>query len=144
MRLIDKDQVAESILKRWRHLAMAPQTISFPHMELLAGDWEASIVKGTGEIRFDSTAGFEYTLSGLPDDVAYTLKQIKRQRDNSYDGLKRFRLVATAADGLEYAAGWTTPSVETGEPSWTFSGECEGLMTDDASVTASPCGGTEV
>ncbi len=144
MQSINRDQIAESVLKRWSHLATAPQTISFPYMELLAGDWEPSIVKGSGEIRFGSPTGFEYTLSGLPDDVAYTLKQLKRQRDNSYDGLKRFRLVATAADGTEYAAGWTIPSVETGEQSWTFSGECEGLMTDDVSVSASPSGGTEV
>jgi hypothetical protein len=74
MRSIDKDQIAESVLKRWRNLATAPQTISFPHMELMAGDWEPSIVKGSGEIRFGSPTGFEYTLSGLPDDVAYTLK----------------------------------------------------------------------
>jgi hypothetical protein len=140
----EKDQIVEPILKRWRHLAAAPQTISFPNMELLARGCEPSIVKGSGEIRCGSPRSFEYSLSGLPDDVAYTLKQLKRQRDDSYDGLKRFRLVATAADGTEYAAGWTIPSVEIGKPTWTFSGECDGLMTDDASVPASPTGATEV
>ena len=138
------DAVPPPVLQRWRHLATAPQTISFATMELLAGDWEPSIVKGSGEISFGSPRGFEYTLFGLPDDAAYTLKQLKRQRDNRYDGLKRFRLIGTATDGIEYTAGWTIPDIETGDTAWKFSGECEGLMTDDASVPASPTGGTEV
>jgi hypothetical protein len=78
-------------------------------MELLAGDWEPSVVKGSGEIRFNSPNSFEYTLTGMPEDIAYTLKQLQRQRDNPYDGLKRSRLVANAADGIEFSAGWTIP-----------------------------------
>ncbi len=140
----EKGKVAGSVLNRWRDLATAPQTISFPTMNLLAGDWEPPIVEGSGEIRFGSPNSFEYTLSGLPNDPAYTLSQLKRQRDDSYDGLKRFRLVATAADGTEFAAGWTIPNVETGQSGWTFRGDCDGLITDDASVPASPTGATEV
>ena len=132
------------VLDRWRHLAAAPQTITFPEMELRAGDWEPSIVRGSGEIRFNSPRSFEYTLTGLPEDIAYALRQLKRQRDNPYDGLKRFRLVATAADGTEFSAGWTIPDLKTGELAWTFSGECDGLMTDDKSVPQSPTGATEV
>jgi hypothetical protein len=132
------------VLDRWRHLAAAPQTIAFAKMELRAGDWEPSIVRGNGEIRFNSPRSFEYTLTVLPEDVAYTLRQLKRQRDNPYDGLKRFRLVATAADGTEYSAGWTIPHLTTEDVAWKFSGECDGLMTDDESVPPSPTGATEV
>lgn len=121
-----------SVLDRWRHLAVAPQSIAFPNMELLAGDWEPSIVKGSGEIRFNSPDSFEYTLTGVPEDIAYTLQQLQRQRDNPYDGLKRFRLVANAADGMEFSAGWTIPSLNTGDTAWTFTGECDGLMTNDS------------
>lgn len=132
------------ILDRWRHLAAAPQTIAFPEMELLARDWEPSIVRGSGEIRFNSTRSFEYALTGVPEDIAYTLRQLQRQRDNPYDGLNRFRLVATAPDGTEFSAGWTIPDLTTDEKAWTFSGECDGLMTDDESVPPSPTGATEV
>ena len=141
---IEMGEASGPILNRWRNLATAPQAISFPRMELLAGDWEPPIVKGSGEIRLGSPNSFDFTLSGLPNDPAYTLKQLKQQRDHCYDGLKRFRLVATSADGIEFAAGWTTPHVETGESTWTFRGDCEGLMTDDANVPASPTGVTEV
>lgn len=134
----------QSILERWRHLAVAPQTIAFPDMELRAGDWEPSIVKGSGEICFNAPRSFEYTLSGTPEDVGYALKQLERQRANPYDGLKRFRLVATAEDGTKYSAGWTIPSIQTGDTGWTFTGECEGLMTDDPTVPPSLTGGTEV
>jgi hypothetical protein len=133
-----------SVLDRWRHLAVAPQTVAFPKMELLAGDWEPSIVKGNGEISFNSPRSFEYTLTGLPEDIAYTLQQLQRQRDYPYDGLKRFRLVAHAADGTRFSAGWTIPNVKTGEMTWTFTGNCDGLMTDDATVLPSPRGATEV
>lgn len=138
------DSIIEPALKRWQHLAAAPQTITLPQMELLAGDREPPIVKGSGEIHLESPSSFEYTLSGLPEDVAYTLKQIQRQRDNRYDGLKRFRLIGTATDGTEYMAGWTIPRIETGRDAWTFSGECEGLLTDDVNVAASSSGATEV
>lgn len=133
-----------SLLDRWRTLAIAPQTIAFPRMELLAGDWEPSIVKGSGEISFSSPRSFQYTLTGIPEDIGYTLQQIQRQRDNPYDGLKRFRLVATTADGVEFSAGWTIPRLEAGDIAWTFTGDCDGLMTDDTTVLPSPRGSTEV
>jgi len=144
MSSFDKSEVAGFVLSRWGDLARAPQTISFPRMKLLAGDWEPPVVEGSGEIQFSSPDRFEYTLSGLPNDPAYTLNQLKRQRDGSYDGLKRFRLVATAADGTEFAAGWTIPNVEIGQSTWNFTGDCDGLITDDTSVPASPSGATEV
>lgn len=133
-----------SVLDRWQHLAVAPQSIAFPNMELLAGEWEPSVVRGGGEIRFNSPNSFEYTLTGVPEDIAYTLQQLQRQRDNPYDGLRRFRLVANAADGIEFSAGWTIPSLKTGDTAWTFTGECDGPMTDDATVLPSSRGATEV
>jgi len=69
----------DTALKRWQHLAAAPHKITLPQMELLAGDREPPIVKGSGEIHLESPSSFEYTLSGFPDDVTYNLKQIQRQ-----------------------------------------------------------------
>ncbi|MBZ9650334.1 hypothetical protein K9B33_22645 [Sphingobium sp. 3R8] len=135
---------SDPVLDRWRHLAGAPQTLTFSNMELLAGDHEPSIVQGRGEILLGSPRSFEYTLYGKPTDIAYTLKQMLRQRENRYDGLKRFRLIATADDGTEFAAGWTIPRVETDNEEWMFTGECEGLMIDDPTVAPSQHGATEV
>ena len=139
----DDAAAAPLTLERWQHLLAAPQTLRCPKMTLMAGDWEPPIVEGSGEIRFTTPAGFEFTLDGMPDDIGYTLRQLKRQRDNSYDGLKRFRLVAMTDDGVEYAAGWTIPDLTTGDTAWNFSGQCEGLITDDKATPVTPAGGTE-
>jgi hypothetical protein len=40
-------------------------------MECWHGDWEPSVEKGSGEIRFNSPNSFEYTLTGMPEDIAY-------------------------------------------------------------------------
>ncbi|MDB5575698.1 MAG: hypothetical protein JWR80_874 [Bradyrhizobium sp.] len=112
-------------------------------MELLAGDWEPPIVKGRGEILFVSLRRFEYTLTGMPEDPLYTDRQLQRQRDNNYDGLRRFRLRGVAADATDYMAGWTIPAVSIGPEAWTFSGTCEGLFTDDTAIAPSENGATE-
>lgn len=137
-------ETSVSVLDRWQHLAATPRIMNFPAMELMARDFEPPIVKGSGEIRFNSPRDFEFTLRGLPEDAAYALRQLRRQRENSYDGLNRFRLFATAPDGTKFVAGWTIPDVKPAGAVWTFSGDCEGLMTDDPSVPSSPTGGTEV
>jgi len=40
--------------------------------------------------------------------------------------------------------GWTIPTVAEGVESWTLTGTCDGLFTDDAAVAASATGATEV
>jgi len=101
-RRIVTECAAVFVLDRWRHLVPAPQTIACSELELMSGDWEPPIVKGTGEIRFTSLNDFAYALIGTPDDPAYCRAQLQRQRDQPYDGLKRFRLTAVAADGTSY------------------------------------------
>jgi hypothetical protein len=61
-------------------------------MRLDARDWDPSIFRGSGEIRVTTPTTFTYTLDGTPNDVGHTLHCLTPQRDNSYDGLMRFRL----------------------------------------------------
>lgn len=130
-------------LERWRHLLVAPQTLICPKMTLNSGDHEPPIVEGSGEIRFVSPAEFEFTLNGTPADISYCLRQLNRQRDNPYDGLLRFRLVVKDAAGVEYAAGWTVPELNTDGELWVFAGESNGLVTQDEATAPSLMGSTE-
>jgi hypothetical protein len=114
-------------LDRWLHFLTTPRTLSCARMELRAGDWEPPIVTGKGEMRLPNLRAFEFTLRGQPKDVSYTFEQINRQKQNPYDGLKRFRLVVWDESGIEYAAGWTIPDIDVDNNGlWIFSGEFEG------------------
>lgn len=128
-------------------MARAPQSLRFERMELKATDFEPPIVIGRGEFRCPSPSRFEYTLTGTPEDPTYVLAQIRRQRQDTYDGRLRFRLFLTDEEGRSYNGGWTIPKVREGRTNgkpWIFEGECQGLMTDDPTVAPSQGGANEV
>lgn len=132
-------------LDRWRSYLTVPKTIRFPHLELKGRDHSPPIVVGAGEVRVPSLMSFEFTLTGTPDDVGYAMNEFRRQRDNPYDGLARFRLTGTDSDGLAWTLGWTVPHIEPDHRgAWTFRGNLDGLLPhdDSPSVSGEPC--TEV
>ncbi|MES0213890.1 hypothetical protein NKL07_00130 [Mesorhizobium sp. C280B] len=113
-----------AVLDHWRHLLNTPKTLTCKKMKLLARDHEEPIIIGTGEFNIIDNTTFRYTLRGRPADAAYTFHQLKRQRENPYESLMRFRLVFWDEGGVEYAGGWTVPHVEPGSgDEWIFSGE---------------------
>lgn len=131
-----------SLLDDFSRFAEFPATHPFPRMWLMAGDHEPHLVVGSGELRIVSPTRFEYTLVGVPENPGYVIEQMRRQRDNRYDGLKRFRLVLEDADGKEYSGGWTVPRIDTGAEGWSFEGVGESLI-GDGQTEPSPSGSTE-
>lgn len=115
----------------------------FPKMRLMARDHEPDLVVGSGELRVVSANRFEFTLTGEPENPAYVFEQMRRQREDRYDGLSRFRLVLEDDDGTEYAGGWTVPSFRTGDGAWTFEGETDSFL-GGGRYEATPTGSTEV
>jgi len=97
-------------------------------MRLMARDHEPDLVVGSGELRVVANNRFEFTLIGKPESPPYVFEQMRRQREDRYDGLSRFRLVLEDDDGTEYAGGWTVPTFRTGEGGWTFEGETDSIM----------------
>lgn len=103
-------------------------------MELIAGDFEPVVVRGTGTLEAVSPSLFTYEFHGIPDDIMFAVRSFNRMRDNPYDALSRFRLIVEDESGVKFNAGWTSPSYtipgDALDP-WTFSGECDSLVTQD-------------
>ncbi|NNN18758.1 MAG: hypothetical protein HKL84_02765 [Acidimicrobiaceae bacterium] len=118
--------------------------LAFPRLELIGRDHAPPIVIGVGELRMKSPNEFSFVLRGTPTDMSYAHEEIRRQKENPYDGSARFRLVGIDRDGLEWSFGWTIPRIEIGEPSWKFEGEVDGLWPNDKSDTVSRDSTTEV
>jgi len=101
-------------------------------MELIAQDGEPIVASGPGALEAVSPTLFTYEFKGLPDDVRFALHALNRMRDNPYDGISRFRLIIEDEAGVEFNAGWTSPTFnvpsKASDP-WTFSGECDSLVT---------------
>jgi hypothetical protein len=130
-------------LDRWRFLLTTPQTLAFPHLELMGRDHAPPIVVGVGEVRLPNSTEFAFTLTGLPADIGYAFGEIVKQQRNPYDGLARFRLTGLDALGVRWSLGWTVPRVELGEQAWTFVGDTDTLMPHDQSDTVSSESSTE-
>jgi hypothetical protein len=131
-------------LDRWRPFLDYPQTINFPHLELIGHDDAPPIIVGAGEVRVISPNEFAYTVTGIPTDIPYIFKEINRQRDNPYDALARFRLTGTDAHGIAWSGGWTIPRVAHGSTNWTFTGDIDSLVTDDHTPTVASHASTEL
>jgi hypothetical protein len=116
-----------AILDRWRPFLITPKTLAFPCLELLSRDFLPPIVKGSGELRMPSLGQFEFTLTGVPENIDYAFMGILCQQRNPYDALARFRLRGTDEEGRHWSLGWTTPIVDPGTKTWTFVGETDGL-----------------
>ena len=119
-----------SALDRLTPYLHGPVTIRFPRMSLLARDNEPSLAEGEGEFEIVSEQEFRYKMTGRPVDLGHTLRALNRPRNDRYDGLHRFRLVMTDADGKDWAGAWTVPNVDFDREPWVFSGTCETLSTD--------------
>ena len=131
-------------LDRWRGFLVTPQTVQFKRLELIGRDHEPSIVVGTGEVRMTSPAVFEFTLTGIPKDIAHALATINRAEREPYNPLARCRLLGTDHDDVDWNGGWTVPRMEDGETTWTFTGEIDSLVTIDKSSTVPPQASTEL
>ncbi len=124
------EEQPKATLDRWRPFLRAPQTLAFPRLALMGRDHAPLIVEGSGEVRIPSLNRFEYTLKGIPSDIAYALRSRRRMDEDPYDGLARFRLVGTDVAGREWTFGYTKPTVEIGDvdgDEWTFAGHLDGL-----------------
>jgi hypothetical protein len=95
-------------------------------------------------VRIISPSEFTFSLRGTPADVTYAYEEIRRQQDNPYDNLARFRLVGTDSEGLDWSLGWTIPRIDIGDTSWTFDGDLDGLSPNDKSGAISRDSTTEV
>jgi hypothetical protein len=131
-----------SLLDDFSRFSAISSVHAFPKMRLMARDHEPDLVAGSGELRVVSANRFEFTLIGEPENPAYVFEQMRRQQDDRYDGLSRFRLVLEEDDGTAYAGGWTVPSFRTGDGAWTFEGETESFMGGGRSELT-PTGSTE-
>lgn len=136
----------KSILDEWQHLAAWPQTLNFPTMTLLCRDWEEPLIVGRGTVTAIDPFSFEFKIQGTPTEPRYTAQQLQRQKEDPYQPLLRFRLIATDETGREFACGWTVPEVQHNRKTneWTFSGQCDGLMFDVDDPRKDRVSGTEV
>ena len=131
-------------LDRWLHFLEVPLTLAFPKLELTGQDFSPPILLGSGEVRVPTLTSFEYTLQGLPEDIAYARAAFRRQRQNPYDELARFRLFGTDAHGMQWTLGWTVPVVQPSADRWHLSGQLQGLLPHDGSESVSGRSETEL
>jgi hypothetical protein len=118
-------------LDRWREFTVTPQTLAFPHLELIGLDHSPPIVVGSGEVRMDTLNDFRFELRGTPANIPYALAEMQRHHKDPYDPFARPRLVGTDKAGIKWDGGYTIPTVTTQKPTWTFTGALESLATDD-------------
>ncbi|MCB5943953.1 hypothetical protein [Acidocella sp. KAb 2-4] len=102
-------------------------------MTLLAADHEPPVAVGSGQLTVESLTSIRYEMHGLPSDVRHALHALNRIHGDPYDGLHRQRLQVVTEEGLSLLGGWTIPKVYVPESGgeWTFSGQIEGMMTDE-------------
>lgn len=131
-------------LDRWRPYLNTPKTIVFPRVELIGRDHAPPIVVGVGDVRMEGTSNFTFSLTGTPTDIGYAFAELRRLRENPYDGLARLRLEGVDSDGIEWAGGYTNPAVDMAGGSWKFTGEINSLSTEDRSHTVSQQASTEL
>jgi hypothetical protein len=121
-------------------------TIVCPRMELLGRDAEPIVASGPGTLKAVSPSLYVYEFKALPEDIQFALHAFSRMRDNPYDGLSRFRLIIEDEKGVEFNAGWTNPEFKIPNKtsdSWTFSGNCDSLVTQGTDGGDFPRGSTE-
>lgn len=131
-------------LDRWLHFLEVPQTLAFPKLELIGRDFSPPIVVGRGEVLVPTLTSFEYVLQGVPEDIPYAEAAFRRQQQDPYDELARFRLVGTDAHGVEWTLGWTVPDVQVNANPWHLSGHLQGLSPRDGSESVSKRSETEL
>ncbi len=118
-------------LARWvDRLSTIPSTIECPNMQIIGRDHELPLFTGPGHIYIRSRTKIEFVMHAIPRDGGEAFKRLACARDNPYELLHQFRLLATEYDGTEWACGWA--SVQLGESSakvWRLSGLLQSLMT---------------
>jgi hypothetical protein len=77
---------------------------------------------------------------GGSGDVGHTLRSLNRYRQDTYEGLNRFRLQMTDADGQEWQGGWTVPEINFSCEPWVISGTCKVLSTQVTAEDPEPAG----
>ncbi|MGH8138460.1 MAG: hypothetical protein ACREVV_09730 [Steroidobacteraceae bacterium] len=131
-------------LDRWSHLLSGPVTIAFPKLQLIGRDYDPPLVEGSGEMRVANLSKFDFTLRGKPHDPAFAEAQFLRQQLSPYDPLARFRLFGTDANEVEWALGWTIPTVDSSTEEWVLSCQTDGISTVDQSEGTARDSSTEL
>lgn len=122
-------------LSAWRNKVPAfPKRIDCPKMELIGRDHEGAFVQGPGYIEILNSENIRFFIFGQADDIAATVKKLRRATEHPYEALEQFRLIATDYSGIEWNGGYTTVNffadVGAGFP---LKGELQGLMAFDQS-----------
>jgi hypothetical protein len=115
----------------WRSkLAQLPQTIDCGVMRLLGRDHEPDVFTGPGRIEIRSATEIRFFMYATAADSGAAFLKLKSTRENPYDTLEQFRLVAVDYSGVEWAGGWTQvdffSDVKSG---WPLTGELSSLST---------------
>jgi len=108
-----------------------PSTIECVEMRLLSGyDHEPPIFVGPGHIDIRSSTAIDFTMFAISVDSKDALRRLATARDNPYEKLNQFRLLATDYQGNEWACGWTRPELK-GFPKvgWPLTGKLKSLVT---------------
>jgi hypothetical protein len=134
-------------LDHWKsRLTVIPITIECPLMQLLSGrDGEPPVFTGSGHIDVKSATAIDFTMFAAATDDSTALNQLLRARQNPYQPLDQFRLVATDYEGTEWACGWTQPLLK-GVPTvgWPLSGALTCLTTHVSGPLVSEDSGVEL
>lgn len=133
-----------ALLDPWRSFLDVPKAVTFPRLALMGQDHEPLVAEGSGKVHFETLLRTTYTLTGIPNDITYALRELRRMRESPYDPLARLRLIGTDAEGVEWSLGWTSPRIESGEDVWKFYGEVEGQSPHVRGTPSSSKAETEV
>jgi hypothetical protein len=115
-------------------------------MHLLSGhDHEPPIFVGSGHIDIRSSTAIEFTMFASSGNDSDAFRRLIRAHDNPYEILDQFRLVATDFEGIEWAGGWTCPTLK-GIPKvgWPLTGRLNSLTTQASGPWVSTESGVEL
>jgi hypothetical protein len=99
-------------------------------MHLIGRDHEPPVFAGPGSIHIESSTSARFQMFADAPDAVEALERLKRMRENPYEPLNRFRLIAWDYEGTQWNAGWTEPRIR-GFPrrGWPLGGAVGSLTT---------------
>jgi hypothetical protein len=115
----------------WRSkLAQLPQIIECSVMRLRGRDHEPDVFTGPGRIEIRSSTEIRFFMYATAADSGAAFLKLKSTRENPYDTLEQFWLVAVDYSGVEWAGRWTEvdffSDVKSG---WPLTGKLSSLST---------------
>ncbi|TKJ32889.1 MAG: hypothetical protein CEE38_21960 [Planctomycetes bacterium B3_Pla] len=111
-------------------LTTIPSSIDCAEMRILGGDHAPPVFTGPGHIDIRSTTDIDFTMYATPADDSDAIRRLARARENPYEVLDQFVLVATDYQGTEWNCGWIRPELK-GMPNigWPLTGKINSLVT---------------